>query len=67
MVTEIDARGLRCPLPALRLARVIRESGPGRFRLLADDPAARGDIPALCKEHGWTLCARGEDWFLIRS
>jgi tRNA 2-thiouridine synthesizing protein A len=53
--TEVDARGLRCPIPALRLARAVREGGAGRYRLLADDPAADADIPALCAERGWTL------------
>lgn len=52
---ELDARGLRCPLPALRLARAVREGGPGTYLLLADDPAARRDIPALCAERGWQL------------
>ena len=52
---QIDARGLRCPLPALRLARTVRESGAGHYLLLADDPAASHDIPALCQERGWVL------------
>jgi len=51
----VDARGLRCPLPALRLARAVREGGAGRYTLLADDPAAQADIPALCRERGWEL------------
>ncbi|MGL6043884.1 MAG: sulfurtransferase TusA family protein [Sandaracinobacteroides sp.] len=53
----IDSRGLRCPLPALRLARAVRERGPGDYVLLADDPAAERDIAALCAERGWTLHA----------
>lgn len=52
---EVDARGLRCPLPALRLARAVRENGARRYLLLADDPAAQRDIPALCAERGWQL------------
>jgi tRNA 2-thiouridine synthesizing protein A len=52
---RVDARGLACPLPALRLARAVREGGPGRYLLLADDPAATLDIPALAAERGWTL------------
>lgn len=67
MTTEIDARGLRCPLPGLRLARAVREAGPGLYRLLADDPVARQDIPALCGERGWSLRAAGDGWFLIES
>lgn len=63
--TEVDARGLRCPIPALRLARAVREGGPGRYRLLADDPAADADIPALCAERGWTLLAAGPGRFEV--
>jgi tRNA 2-thiouridine synthesizing protein A len=64
--TLVAAQGLRCPLPALRLARAVREGGPGRYRLLADDPAARGDIPALSAERGWALEATGDGWFEVR-
>lgn len=63
----VDARGLKCPLPALRLARAVRERGPGRFRLLADDPAARTDIPALCAERGWTLVAASAQAFEVEA
>ena len=51
----IDARGMRCPLPSLRLARAVREGGPGAYLLLADDPAAATDVPALCAERGWSV------------
>jgi TusA-related sulfurtransferase len=33
----------------------VREGGPGPYFLLADDPAAQQDIPALCSERGWSL------------
>ena len=37
----VDARGLLCPWPVLRLSRAARElGGAGRILLLADDPAA---------------------------
>lgn len=65
MEQTVRAIALRCPLPALRLARAVRAGGPGHYRLLADDPAAQGDIPALCMERGWRLVDKGEDWFLI--
>lgn len=61
----IDARGLACPLPALRLARAVRERGPGRYRLLADDPAAATDIPALVAERGWRLVSARNLAFLV--
>ncbi|MEM8696504.1 MAG: sulfurtransferase TusA family protein [Pseudomonadota bacterium] len=53
---DIDARGLRCPWPALRLARAMRETD--RTVIVADDPVAPGEIAALSAEHGWTV----EDW-----
>ncbi|MFQ3596697.1 MAG: sulfurtransferase TusA family protein [Sphingomonadaceae bacterium] len=63
----VDARGLACPLPALRLARAVREGGAGRYRLLADDPAAAQDIPALAQERGWRLVAAQGLAFLIEA
>lgn len=48
-----DARGLRCPWPALRLARAMRSARA--VRLLADDPAAAREVAALAAEQGWTV------------
>ncbi len=59
-VIEVDARGLRCPWPVLRLARAAR-SGPGRYRLLADDPAVPADLAAMAAERGWSVEAVAED------
>jgi cysteine desulfurase len=50
----IDALGRKCPIPVIELAKRIGtiEIG-GVLRVLADDPAARLDIPAWCelREH----------------
>jgi tRNA 2-thiouridine synthesizing protein A len=52
----VDARGLRCPWPVLRLARAMRERhGPARVRIRADDPAAPREIAALAAEQGWRV------------
>jgi tRNA 2-thiouridine synthesizing protein A len=51
----IDARGMLCPWPALRLGRAAREQGNGRLRILADDPAAPRELAALCAERGWSF------------
>ncbi len=50
---EVDARGMRCPWPALRLARAMREADD--VLLLADDPQAAREVAALAAEHGWRL------------
>jgi TusA-related sulfurtransferase len=46
----VDARGLRCPLPVIRLAAHARSvRGVEVVEVLATDPAARSDIPAWCR------------------
>ena len=46
----IDARGRRCPLPILDLARAITSVQIGDVVAVeADDPAARPDIRAWCR------------------
>ena len=62
---EVDARGLRCPWPALRLARAFRQ-GAQDVRLRADDPLAAQEIAALAAERGWQVKKDGED-FLVQS
>ncbi len=47
---QVDARGLHCPLPVIRLAEAARDAPAGaRIVVLASDPAARHDIPAWCR------------------
>jgi len=49
----VDARGRLCPLPVIDLARRIGEAPVGGLvALLADDPAARYDVPAWCEMRG---------------
>jgi tRNA 2-thiouridine synthesizing protein A len=51
----LDLRGLRCPWPALRVARAIREAGEGAAILaVADDPLAPREIAAVADERGWS-------------
>jgi tRNA 2-thiouridine synthesizing protein A len=45
----IDALGRKCPIPIIMLAQRIREVPVGQIvAVLADDPAAKSDIPAWC-------------------
>ena len=64
----VDARGMLCPWPALRLSRAAREmGGRGQVRILADDPASARELEALCAERGWAFApdAGGEAAFDI--
>ncbi|WP_336958394.1 sulfurtransferase TusA family protein [Sphingobium aquiterrae] len=55
-MVRIDARGMRCPWPALRAARAIRE-GAASVAVIADDPIAPGELAALASARGWD-CAQ---------
>lgn len=69
---EIDAVGLLCPLPVLRLQKALRAMKQGECVLLrASDPMAVIDVPSFCTsgrgelvEYG-TDC--GEDFYLVRK
>lgn len=56
---DIDARGLKCPWPALRLARAMR--GAVETVIVADDPIAPGEIRSLADEHGWKVELLGSE------
>lgn len=43
---RIDARGLKCPWPAIRLGRALR-GGAAIVEISADDPAAERELAAL--------------------
>ncbi len=45
----IDALGRKCPIPIIMLAERIRDVPIGEtIAVLADDPAAKTDVPAWC-------------------
>ena len=47
---ELDCRGQVCPMPVVELARRIPEIEVGELvAVVADDPAARHDVPAWCR------------------
>ncbi|MGI9297178.1 MAG: sulfurtransferase TusA family protein [Gammaproteobacteria bacterium] len=53
---EIDLRGLRCPLPVLRVKKALGElSAGGVLRAFANDPGAAEDIPAFIAQTGHEL------------
>jgi tRNA 2-thiouridine synthesizing protein A len=70
-IPEIDARGLLCPLPVLRLRKALAARPPGSVvALLADDRMAAIDVPHFCAAAGHTLLAAedapGGRRFLVR-
>lgn len=50
---ELDCRGMLCPLPVIKLAKRIDEvRAGGVVAVVADDVAARTDVPAWCRMRG---------------
>lgn len=69
---ELDARGLRCPLPVLKARKRLKSLSSGaQLKVLADDPAAVIDVPHFCTEQGHVLESQeqGDDAlvFVIRK
>jgi len=64
---EVDARGLLCPLPILRLARAFRRAPSGMVALLlATDPAAVEDVKTFCREGGHELLSTEREGKVLR-
>ena len=56
MTSVVEARGVLCPVPIIRLARAAAALPPGSLvALLTDDPAAVHDVPAWCRLRGHAL------------
>lgn len=66
---EVDARGLLCPLPVLRLAKAFAGKPAGCVAILrATDPAAVEDVSVFCRQGGHDLVdsRRDSDVFSFR-
>ncbi|MBT3536086.1 MAG: sulfurtransferase TusA family protein [Rhodospirillaceae bacterium] len=55
-ISELDARGLICPLPVLRARKALMSLHAGEMlRVFCTDPAAASDFPAFCSSAGHVL------------
>lgn len=69
---EFDARGLTCPLPVMRAAKIMLAMKAGQtLRVLATDPATVSDFDAYARGSGNALLeskknAKGDFEFLLK-
>lgn len=69
---ELDCRGMICPVPVIELGRRYAEVPVGGLvAVLADDVAARTDVPAWCRMRGQEyageeLAGDGTPRYLVR-
>lgn len=68
MTTEpelLDARGLKCPLPVLKMEKRLAGLAVGtRLVVLASDPMAKVDIPLYCRQHSHDCTVSTDDGIL---
>ena len=58
----VDARGLKCPLPVLKMEKAMAGLQPGAALLvMATDPMAKVDIPLYCRQNGHDCAVEVED------
>ena len=70
MIIELDYRGLKCPLPVLRLRKALKNKHPGKqYRVLTSDQNSVKDIKTFCKISGGEIISLEEKdsvfYFLI--
>lgn len=57
----IDCRGLKCPLPVLKMEKRLSQLAAGAsFVVLATDPMAKVDIPLYCRQNGHACEVRSD-------
>lgn len=63
---RIDARGMRCPWPAIRLAKALREHAGETIEIFADDPNAERELTQLAQGAGAQLAVTEPGAFRIQ-
>ncbi len=54
--TELDCRGLSCPMPIVKISRAMKDLAPGdTLTVQASDPSFQSDIEAWVKKMDQTL------------
>ncbi len=62
----VDDRGLRCPVPTLKLRRAVERAPQGAvLRLISDDPMARIDAPHYAGQAGLDVVSAAADGGLV--
>jgi tRNA 2-thiouridine synthesizing protein A len=61
MPATLDAKGLKCPLPVLRIKKKMRDVAPGDVLTVeATDPGVVADAEAFCRAAGHALIGSRE-------
>lgn len=67
-IQTVDCRGMRCPLPIIETAKIIRTLNDGdRFLLLSDDPATQPDLIAWARMTGHEVEIQAPQEFIVTA
>lgn len=72
VASELDARGLQCPMPILKTRKALSDLEVGALlRVVSTDPGSIKDFPAFAEQTGHQLIEQeerdGEYTFLIQK
>ena len=55
----MDTRGLNCPMPILKMRKVIEAAKGGEvIKMFSSDPGSVADMESFCRQTGNTLLSR---------
>ena len=58
----LDAQGLLCPMPVLEAKKALGKMAAGAtLKIIATDPAAKGDFEVFCRSTGHELLESSQD------
>lgn len=65
-MTEVDARGLSCPMPVIKTKNAIEGMKSGSVVVIVDNGTARDNVTRLAKSKGFNIALdkKGDDIYL---
>lgn len=51
----IDARGLSCPQPVIKVQKEIKSNSPAEFTVLVDNECAAGNVSRFAENSGYKI------------
>jgi len=65
-VATLDARGLSCPLPALRAQDALKQMASGIVEVLVDSGTSRDNVTRIAERAGWTVTVEEQSEGIIK-
>jgi TusA-related sulfurtransferase len=65
-MTEVDARGLSCPMPVIKTKNALEETESGEVVVIVNDATSRDNVTRLAKSKGCAISVeqKGDDFYL---